>query len=564
MFEKIYLEPANRCFAEIMSNNRRYIVPLFQRDYSWEEEQWEELWEDIEQMQQSQTQHFMGYLVLQTKDGKSFQIIDGQQRITTVSIVILAVLQTLQALVDNQIDEEANRQRIEEYKRTYIGVFDSITLTTAPKLVLNRHNNQHFRAMVERLEVPTRRRLTKTNRILNRAFEFFVNKLSQQRSNGRKLATLVEDIADGLLFTAITVKDDLNAYTVFETLNARGVHLATPDLLKNYLLSTFASHPAFFTDENVDDFAGRWQMIIEQLGETEFTSFLRSHRGMTAPLPHKRELYKLLRREIDAAKKVFPYLEKLENRAPVYAALQEPHDDFWKERAGRYTQAQPHLETLKLFGIKTPLSLLMAGYERFSPPEFIKLLHCIAVLTLRYNVICNLATNDQERMYNSTANQLMKEDLSLQGVMDRLRPIYPPDAEVRQRFSDKRMPSRRSSKKIVFLLRGIEMHLSGQAPQNLTLEHVLPYNPGDDWQAYFGREIYENAIDRLGNMALLPSSQNMGQEVFAQKRERLQASEYRINRHIAEYSEWNMNCLEDHQRWLAKQATAVWKISEYA
>ena len=190
MFEKIYLDPENRCFAEIMSNNRRYIVPPFQRDYSWEDEQWEELWEDIEQMQQSQTQHFMGYLVLQTEDGKSFQIIDGQQRITTVSIVILAVLKTLQALVDDQIDEEANRQRIEEYKRTYIGVFDSITLRTSPKLVLNRHNNQHFRAMVERLEVPTRRRLTKTNRALNRAFEFFKNKLSQQGNDGRKVGDL--------------------------------------------------------------------------------------------------------------------------------------------------------------------------------------------------------------------------------------------------------------------------------------------------------------------------------------------------------------------------------------
>lgn len=563
MFEKIYLDPENRCFAELMSNNRRYTVPPFQRDYSWEDEQWEELWGDIEQMQQSQTQHFMGYLVLQTEDGKSFQIIDGQQRITTVSIVILAVLKTLQSLVDDQIAKEANRQRIEEYHRTYVVVFDSIALTTVPKLVLNRHNDQHFRAMVERLEVPARRRLTKTNRALNRAFEFFAKKVSQLGRDGRKLATLVEDIADGLLFTAITVKDDLNAYTVFETLNARGVHLATPDLLKNYLLSTFARHPAFSTEENLDDFAGRWQVIIEQLGETEFTSFLRSHRGMTDALPQKRELYKLLRREIDAAEKVIPYLRKLEDRAPVYAALQEPHDDFWREREGRYTQARPHLEVLKLFGIKTPLSLLMAGYEKFSPREFVKLLNCIAVLTLRYNVICDLATNEQERIYNSTANQLMKEGLSLQEVMDRLKPIYPHDAEVRQHFGDKSMPSRRSSKKIMFLLRAIETHLSGQAPQNLTLEHVLPYHPEDDWQAYFGRETYENAIDRLGNMALLSVQQNMGQEVFEQKRERLQASEYRINHHISEYPEWNMNCLADHQRWLAKQATAVWKISEY-
>ncbi len=74
MFEKIYLDPENRCFAEIMSNNRRYVVPPFQRDYSWEDEQWAELWADIEQMRQGQTQHFMGYLVLQTEDGKSFQI----------------------------------------------------------------------------------------------------------------------------------------------------------------------------------------------------------------------------------------------------------------------------------------------------------------------------------------------------------------------------------------------------------------------------------------------------------------------------------------------------------
>ncbi len=563
MFEKLYLDPENRCFAEIMSNNRRYIVPRFQRDYSWGDEQWQELWEDIEQMQQSQTQHFMGYLVLQTEDGKSFQIIDGQQRITTVSIVILAVLKTLQALVDDQIDKEANQQRIEEYKRTYIGVFDSITLRTSPKLVLNRHNKDHFRTMVEKLEVPTRRRITKTNRTLNRAFEFFTNKLSQQGRNGRELATLVGDIADGLLFTAITVKNDLNAYTVFETLNARGVHLATPDLLKNYLLSTFADHPAFCTDENLDDFAGRWQIITEQLGETEFTNFLRSHKGMTDSLPHKRELYKLLRREIDVAEKVIPYIEKLEDRAPVYAALQEPHDDFWREREGQYTKAQPYLEVLNLFGIKTPLSLLMAGYEKFSPPEFIKLLQCISVLTLRYNVICNRAANDQERIYNRTANQLMKKDLSLREVMDRLRPTYPDDAEVRQRFGEKSMPSRRSSKKIMFLLRAIEAHLSGKASHNLTLEHVLPYNPADDWQAYFGRATYESAIDRLGNMALLPSQQNMGQEIFAEKRKRLQASEYRINQHIADYPEWNMDCLNEHQSWLAKQATAVWKISEY-
>ena len=120
MFQKIYLDPQNRLFSEMMSNSRRYVVPPFQRDYSWEQEQWEELWQDIEQMRKSNTQHFMGYVVLQTEDERNFQIIDGQQRITTISLLILAVLKKLQALVDSDIDRESNRQRIEEYRRMYV------------------------------------------------------------------------------------------------------------------------------------------------------------------------------------------------------------------------------------------------------------------------------------------------------------------------------------------------------------------------------------------------------------------------------------------------------------
>ena len=561
MFQKIYLDPQNRLFSEMMSNSRRYVVPPFQRDYSWEHEQWEELWQDIEQMRQSNTQHFMGYVVLQTEDERNFQIIDGQQRITTISLLILAVLKKLQALVDGDIDRESNRQRIEEYRRMYVGVFDSVALTTLPKLVLNRHNNRHFQALVERLDAPTRRRMTKTNRTLNRAFDFFVEKLSPLEKDGQKLALLVEHIADGLLFTAITVRDDLNAYTVFETLNARGVHLSTPDLLKNYLLSTLASQPAF-SDGDFDDFSERWEGIIEQLGETEFTHFLHSHWEMADALQHKGILYKTLKREIDVATKVVPYLRKLEDRAPVYAALQEPHDDFWLEGKGQYTQARPHLEILKLFGVKTPLSLLMAGYEKFSPQDFIRLLNCIGVLTIRYNVICERVISQQARVYNRTANQLMRENLSLREVIDGLSPIYPRDAAVQSSFGNKRMPSRRSAKKIAFLLRAIEKHVSGQdTPSTLTLEHILPYNPDDDWQVSFGRETYESAIDRLGNMALLPRSQNMGQETFEKKREILRKSNYRINQRIAEYAEWNMACLSEHQQWLARQVVAVWKIA---
>ena len=118
------------------------------------------------------------------------------------------------------------------------------------------------------------------------------------------------------------------------------------------------------------------------------------------------------------------------------------------------------------------------------------------------------------------------------------------------------------SRQIMFLLRKLERHLSGGADEapavNLTIEHVLPRNPGEEWQDAFGPDNWRSAADRLGNMAILPRSRNMSQEPFEEKRCLLLESGYRINRHIAEYTEWNMESLEDHQRWLADQARNVW------
>ncbi len=92
---------ANQTFRQIMGNGLLYRVPPFQRDYSWGEDEWEDLWQDILGLleEDSEPAHYMGYLVLQSSDNKHFDIIDGQQRLTTISILILASLSRLQTLV---------------------------------------------------------------------------------------------------------------------------------------------------------------------------------------------------------------------------------------------------------------------------------------------------------------------------------------------------------------------------------------------------------------------------------------------------------------------------------
>lgn len=560
-FAKVYLEPSNQPFSEVMSNRKRYIIPRFQRDYSWESEHWVELWEDIEQMRENKAQHFMGYLVFQAQDGKTFQVIDGQQRLITLSIVILTAIKRLKELVAAGKEPDANEQRIKIYQGAYIGVSDPVTLRTEPKLVLNRHNNSHFRSLAQNTAITRQRNLTSTNRQLDNAFRFFDSRFQSCRS-GEAVAAILSDIEDGLLFTTITVQDDLNAYLVFETLNARGLHLSTPDLLKNYLLSVLANEPAY-SEEHFVDFEEQWAGIIEQLGELEFTNFLRNHRGMKEKLVNKRDQFRVLKKDVNAPAGVFPYLDNVKKHAAVYAALQDHNDKFWSEEGGEYEDARQHLEVLNLFGIKTPLSLMMAGFEKLRPPrDFISLLQQLAVVSIRYNVICNKGAKDQENLYNEMANKLMKGDYIKRGnLTNSLQTVYPDDASFSAAFAAKTMSSAGDSKKILFLLRKIEQQLCGEEPPlTLTLEHVLPASPDDAWQKRFGRNNYEDGINRLGNIALLPRKQNLGQEDFAIKREVLGNSPYKINQHIALYEEWNMDSLQDHQKWLAKQAKTVWKI----
>src|SRR5574344_976150 len=91
-------------FSTILGNNKKFRVPKFQRDYSWDTEQWDDLWLDIDYMIRDDSDHYMGYLVLQTTNNRDYLIIDGQQRFTTITLIILAGIKSIQNLVDKGID----------------------------------------------------------------------------------------------------------------------------------------------------------------------------------------------------------------------------------------------------------------------------------------------------------------------------------------------------------------------------------------------------------------------------------------------------------------------------
>ncbi len=100
-------------FNDILGNGKVYIVPQFQRDYSWEQDNWDDLWNDIEVAISSGNQHYMGSVVLQSIEPKKFHIIDGQQRFTTLSILTLAVIKKIKELAEKGVEVEENTERID-------------------------------------------------------------------------------------------------------------------------------------------------------------------------------------------------------------------------------------------------------------------------------------------------------------------------------------------------------------------------------------------------------------------------------------------------------------------
>lgn len=232
------LDTRTTSFGDLIGNGKIYRVPPFQRDYSWDEENWEDLWQDGMILHTNpKSSHYMGAIVLQSShtSDKEFTIIDGQQRLATLSIIAIAVIEKIQKLVEREEETEANQHRQEILKRTYLSDRDPRSLRYSSKLFLNENNNDFYQSNLINLRKPLNvRSLAKSNQLLWQAFQYFSNSLEEVQEiihSGEKLATFLTDtVAQRLLFIEIKVEDELNAYTVFETLNARGIELSSTDI----------------------------------------------------------------------------------------------------------------------------------------------------------------------------------------------------------------------------------------------------------------------------------------------------------------------------------------------
>lgn len=551
---------------EVLGNGKKMQVPLFQRDYSWDGDNWEDLWNDILSSEQTGSVHYMGSVVLQNIDGKNYYIIDGQQRFATLSILILALINKIRILADNDVDKEANRERVEILMNQYIGQKDPTSLRYSSKLSLNENNDAFYQQRLVAFKEPVNRmKLSDSEKLLWNAYLFFskvIDEQFKQDLSGERIAYFLNDIVgERLMFIQIVVENELNAYTVFETLNSRGLELTSTDLLKNYLFSLVAK-----SETDLRQVRAQWKKIIDIVGLKAFPIFLRQYLNTRMNLISKEYLFKAVKQMVQDGEQVFALLDELEKNAYVYIALFTPDDVLWENDK----EIREDIRALTLFRVTQCNSLLMIAYDKLSVADFKKVLRAIVSLSFRYNVIAKLQTNDMEKVYNRASVRIFKsEDITVRQILEDIRPIYLNDEDFKRYFEHKVMNTNNSAtrKLVRYILYKVEAALPNGLHADFeidtgTIEHILPEAYTEDWSADFSEEEAENYRYRLGNLTLLESKKNNREAAaksFEEKKEIYANSQYALSRKI-EASEWTPKMIHHRQARIASVACGIWKI----
>lgn len=554
---------------ELLSNGKSYSVPPYQRDYSWKEEHWEDLWEDLTTIEANDEDHYMGAIVLESGERKQFLVIDGQQRMATLSILILACVDYLYLLADAGVEVDANRERAGLLESSYLGAKDPKSLRITPKLKLNANDDDFFQLNVAQRKPPQGgvRGLRDSERLLWSCFQFFNGKIAGKFAPGKKgeevAAFVSEIVTERLVFISVRVQDQLSAYTVFETLNARGLELTETDLLKNYLLSLADR----LSKSQMTPVLKQWARITARAGIASFPEFLRHHLNSQREYVRQKQLFKTIKRDVTTLEHVFALLDRLEKDAAWFEALSDHASDFWLD----YQGAREQVRVLNLFNVSQFTPLVLAAKDVFvKPQDMVEVLRYCAVLSVRFNGVGRRSTHILEEIYNRVALEIRRGHAkTLAEVRQALRPIYVPDEEFEADFAALRLKNRSTSgKRLRYLLAKIERQLSGtdisDEAMDATIEHILPENPGEAGWDHFSAEAHDRSFERLGNCALLErklNAQHAGNAPFAQKLPAYEQSQYRTSKDLVQYPDWTEEKIAKRQLDMARVAKTVWSLA---
>lgn len=421
-----------RTIRDILGMSRRLEVPTYQRSFAWTKSEMDELWEDLQGVLAGDEQsYFLGPMVFVRRDGRTLEVVDGQQR--------LAALSVLFAVIRDGYRQGQYSRKVETIESAaLIQQRDLRTEEAAPILTLNETDNRLFQQIVQGgksqsdFESLARDREGPDSvRLLAQAYINYYERISERTQQFTDVDTL-NDYAEALLnkiaVIEIVTTHEEAAYTLFETLNDRGIDLSLSDLLKNYLFSK--------AKMRLGEVHRQWTEIMATVGQGRMTQFIRHDWMSRNGKVRQPVLYRKLKDHIKTVDDVIDYVTRLRKAADVYVALGNPGSSVWRSYG---PTSRELLRQVGVFGVVQCYPLLLSAKEARSRKGFEDVLHWIVVLTMRYNIIGGKGTGNLESAYAKASPICLNKSCRATDIKKVLLEIYPDDEEFRSTFTTKRV-----------------------------------------------------------------------------------------------------------------------------
>jgi len=584
------LQANARTLTNVLSVNKKYVVPRFQREYSWGKEQVDELWSDVisnikwdsDSKSYSYNEYFIGALVLVGQETSSeLMIVDGQQRLTTLTILLSALCERFKSINEMAVAQSIHSNYISGVDDDGKEFFKLVNETPKPYF---QNNIQHITKGNDSPETAEEKNLQST---YNEIFSF----MSADGLCGSfhmdisefdyidALKAVRDQVLRFLKVIYITVNEEDEAYTIFETLNARGMNLSYVDLIKNKVFKKLNSH-------HPDDHAKRkWtkirQIIASRNGVGSIETYIRhwwvsKYSYVSGDTLYKSFLEKWKSGEIDAAS----FIDELKADAEIYVMISSPlEQDFPESELKPVLRA---LQALKTFNITQNKPFLLSLFKArrdgtLKLCDMKKAILSIERFHFMFNAICSLRPSGIESTYAKAARSLVEKKATkvsnrktINSLLEMLEKRKPNISEFITNFVTLRFTNAeiKNKKLIQYIFNRLEIHYVNTGeymPDSLTLEHINPQSE----RGFSDSNSSFNGF--IGN--LLPLSKELnekaGNKPFEEKISIYEQSKFALVREFlkeyaaTDYSSWGPLLISQRGIELAKLAyNDVWKFGK--
>lgn len=541
----------------LLDGQKQYVVPLFQRKYSWRKQHWETLWQDIVELYTSVSgpDHFLGSVVTLSRDSTPesitpYTLVDGQQRLTTLCLL-------LAALRDSGSE---HRPDISDRLHGLYLVNQYAAGDDCFKVLPTQADRDAFFAIIDRSSKVS-------GSSLSGAYQFFLKAVAKGDESGEPfdLAELVNVILKRLSLVSITLGKEDNPYRIFESLNAKGLRLTQPDLLRNYFFMRLpvSTHERLYSD--------LWKPMEDRLGES-IEGFIRDSLVKDGEFVRNDDVYQTWKTKLDkiSADDVQLRMDELAKFSHYYASLIEPEkesDDGVRKALGR----------LNRWGGTTAYPFVLNLYEavdrgRLNKSELVQILGLIESFLVR-RAFANIPTNTLNRIFIRLYAQTPDSGdvvSDIRGALSSPGLRWPSDGEFEQSITTYPLylDSRPAQRKLVLeALEDSFKHKEHVVLSDLTIEHIMPQTLTPEWEEVLGpsaADIHRKYVHTLGNLTLTGYNEALSNHPFERKQQLLQGSHLELNREIAEETDWSESQIIRRAKRLAKRARSIWPGPETA